>query len=305
MVWNDLPRVVNRIFLRARSWLTQGLGRLHSSSLDGMTKEGPDRAVILITGAGAGIGLHTAVELSRRGSRVFASMRDMARAENLVSVAEQAGLTVAVVQLDVTSESSVRNAVTQVVSDAGRLDVVVNNAGVFTVGPIECADERAVESIFQTNIIGVIRVIRHAIPVMRRQGGGRIVNVGSVGAEPRLGFPLMSLYGATKAALHALTLDLNKELAPLGISSILCEGGISGHTPMVGTYVADVAAFGRADLAYAHSEALARRIGEMLDANDEVGDEAARTIADACTTPTPAVRYPPDAQAEIDHMRGN
>ena len=134
---------------------------------------------------------------------VFASMRDMARAENLVSVAEQAGLTVAVVQLDVTSESSVRNAVTQVVSDAGRLDVVVNNAGVFTVGPIECADERAVESIFQTNIIGVIRVIRHAIPVMRRQGGGRIVNVGSVGAEPRLGFPLMSLYGATKAALHA------------------------------------------------------------------------------------------------------
>ena len=177
--------------------------------------------MILITGTSAGIGLLTAIELCRRGVRVFASMRDTTRADNLLSAARQSGLTVDVVQLDVTSELSVRKAVSRVVADAGRLDVVVNNAGVFTVGPIECADERAVESIFQTNIIGVIRVIRAVLPVMRRQGGGRIVNVGSVCAEPRLGFQLTSLYGATKAALHALTLDLNKELAPLGITSML------------------------------------------------------------------------------------
>jgi NAD(P)-dependent dehydrogenase (short-subunit alcohol dehydrogenase family) len=268
-----------------------------------MTNEEPDGRVVLITGTSAGIGLLTAVELSKRGVRVFASMRDTTRADNLLSTVREAGLSVDVVQLDVTSESSVRKAVNQVVSDAGRLDVLVNNAAVFTVGPIECADEQAVDSIFQTNIIGVIRVIRAAVPVMRRQGGGRIVNVGSVGAEPRLGFQLMSLYGATKAALHALTLDLNKELLPLGIISILCEGDIGGNTPMVQTYLSDLAAFGGAEFAYATAEAAARRVGEVLVANEDPGTESARIIADACTTPTPSVRYPPEAQTLIDQMR--
>jgi NAD(P)-dependent dehydrogenase (short-subunit alcohol dehydrogenase family) len=260
------------------------------------------RPVILITGTSSGIGLLTAVELSRRGARVFASMRDLSRGDNLRSAEAEAGLTVDVLQLDVTSESSVQNAVDQVLRSAGRLDVVVNNAGTTAVGPLECADEQAVDSIFQTNIIGVIRVMRAVLPAMRRQGGGRIVNIGSVIAEPRSGAKLMSLYATTKAALQALTLDLNKELAPLGIISILCEGGISAHTDMVRRYFEDVAVFGGAELAYAEVEATASRMGKLLDAIEDPGHEAARLIADACTTPTPAVRWPPEAQASIDKL---
>jgi NAD(P)-dependent dehydrogenase (short-subunit alcohol dehydrogenase family) len=267
-----------------------------------VTEGGRDRAAILITGTSSGIGLLSAVELSRRGARVFASMRDTTRSDVLLSAAEEAGVGVELVALDVTSESSVRDAVAHVVAKAGRLDVVVNNAAVFAVGPIELAGEQDVETIFQTNIIGVIRVVRCVLPVMRRQRSGRIVNVGSACAEPRIGIPLTSLYGATKAALHALTLDINKELAPLGIRSVLCEGGIGGHTPMVRTYHDCVDAFGGAGRAYAKAELLARRVGEFLDASDDLGHEAALIIADACTTPSPAVRYPLEAQAEVDQM---
>jgi NAD(P)-dependent dehydrogenase (short-subunit alcohol dehydrogenase family) len=113
----------------------------------------------------------------------------------------------------------------------------------------------------------------------------------------------MSLYGATKAALNALTLDLNKELAPLGITSILCEGDISGNTSMVQTYLSDVAAFGGTERAYATAEAAARHVGGILVANDDPGRQAARIIADACTTPKPSVRYPADAQTLVDQMR--
>ena len=256
--------------------------------------------VILITGTSTGIGLHAAVELASRGERVFASMRDLTRAEALLHAAGEAGVSVELVNLDVTSEESVRAAIAHVVSVAGRLDVVVNNAAVMSLAPVEFTPSAAIWSMFDTNIIGAIRVVQAALPIMRRQGFGRIVNVGSVSAEPRTGLRLMGVYAATKAALHALSLELNKELAPLGIEVVLCEGGIGGRTAMFGALHDGVAAFDSRDDAYARVEATARSFTAVLDANMPEPGPAAVIIADACTVSDPGVRHPLAAQASID-----
>ena len=256
--------------------------------------------VILITGTSSGIGLELAVELAKRGARVFASMRDVDKAEALQSAATSAGVAVEVVALDVTSEESVVEALARVESAAGRIDVVVNNAAVTTYGPIEFTPQASVETMFATNIIGAIRVVRAVLPGMRRQGSGRIVNVGSLSAEPRVGIRLLGVYAATKAALHAFSLELNKELAPIGIDVVLCEGGVGGRTQMFTSLVDGVARFGQGDGAYTRVESTARAFADMVAtvALDPVG--AATMIADACLVASPGVRHPLSAQAAID-----
>ena len=259
-----------------------------------------DPKVILITGTSSGIGLELAVELAKRGARVFASMRDVDKAEALQSAATSAGVAVEVVALDVTSEESVVEALARVESAAGRIDVVVNNAAVTTYGPIEFTPQASVETMFATNIIGAIRVVRAVLPGMRRQGSGRIVNVGSLSAEPRVGIRLLGVYAATKAALHAFSLELNKELAPIGIDVVLCEGGVGGRTQMFTSLVDGVARFGQGDGAYTRVESTARAFADMVAtvALDPVG--AATMIADACLVDSPGVRHPLSAQAAIN-----
>jgi NAD(P)-dependent dehydrogenase (short-subunit alcohol dehydrogenase family) len=261
------------------------------------------RRVVLITGAGSGLGLLAAVELARRGERVFASMRDLDKGELLREQARATGAEVELVALDVTSTDSVAAAIEHVVQAAGRLDVVVNNAAVATVGALESSTEHDVTSIFDTNVIGAIRVIRAALPVMRRQGTGRIVNVSSGTAHARAGVRLMSLYAASKAALHTLTLDLNKELAPLGIRAVLVEGGVGGASRMNEALAARVAAFGAADSPYAVAERIAAgQIRGMMHALSD-GSAAARMIVEACTVADPALRFPPEAQRGLDSLR--
>ena len=189
-----------------------------------------DAMVLLVTGASTGIGRAAAVELARRGAQVFGTMRDLARVGGLSEAAAASGVTVEAVELDVRSAMSVRACVDHVVAATGRLDVLVNNAAAFVYAPLEFTTDDELAAVVDTNLVGPLRTIRAVLPVMRRQGGGRIVNVGSVASEPKFGLPLSSVYGATKAALHAISLDLNKELAALGIDVVLCEGGIGGRT---------------------------------------------------------------------------
>ncbi len=191
-----------------------------------------DSPVVLVTGVSSGTGLCAAVELARRGALVFGTMRDPARADALLAACREAGVTVTVVGLDVRSASSVREAVASVVGRAGRLDVLVNNAAAFVFAPVEFTTPEEVLTLVETNLVGPIRMIQAVLPIMRAQERGRIVNVGSVSAEPKFGVPLAAVYGATKGGLRVLSLDLNKELQPLGIDVILCEGGIGGRSAM-------------------------------------------------------------------------
>jgi NAD(P)-dependent dehydrogenase (short-subunit alcohol dehydrogenase family) len=180
-------------------------------------------ATVLVTGTSSGFGRLTALEFAQRGHVVFASMRDTAKATPLLAAAEAAGVALEVLRLDVTDRAAVDTAIAAVLERSGRLDVVVNNAGVFTVGPVEAHDDDEIAAAFETNVFGVVRVVRAVLPAMRKQRAGTIVVVGSIAG--RVAWPTVGVYAATKGALEALCDALHYELQPFGIRVVLVEPG--------------------------------------------------------------------------------
>ena len=180
-------------------------------------------AVVLITGCSSGFGKLAALEFARRGDNVFASMRNTSKAETLQEAANAEKLDVAIVELDVTKTESSNRAVKDVIARAGRLDVLVNNAGIGTHGPVEDYDDDEVEAIFDTNLLGVLRVTRAALPRMREQRSGHIINVSSLAG--RVSSPFGGVYSASKHALEALSDALYYELHPFGVRVSIVEPG--------------------------------------------------------------------------------
>jgi NAD(P)-dependent dehydrogenase (short-subunit alcohol dehydrogenase family) len=173
---------------------------------------------VLVTGASSGIGRATVAACAARGWSVAATMR---RPEDAADLASLPGVTV--IPLDVTSPESVDSAIATMLTRFGRLDAVVNNAGFAVDGVFEGADDATIRRQFETNVFGLMRVTRAAIPVMRRQQGGTIVQVSSMGG--RVTFPLYSLYHATKWAVEGFSESLAYELRPFGIRMRLVEPG--------------------------------------------------------------------------------
>lgn len=173
---------------------------------------------VLITGTSSGIGEATAQYFLKRGWRVFATARqpeklgDWSRIEQIIPM-----------PLDVTKPESVRSAIDDALRIAGRLDVLVNNAGVGLAGPLEAIPVEEIESHFQTNLFGAIRMIQEILPVFRKQRQGVIVNVSSVAG--RFGVPFLSPYCAGKFALEGLSESLYYELLPFNIRIKLIEPG--------------------------------------------------------------------------------
>ena len=183
---------------------------------------------ILVTGSTSGFGRLTVETLARQGYIVFAGMRAAAgknapAAQELRALAEQEHLALHIVELDITDEFSLVQAIESIVGITGRLDVVVNNAGISYIGPLEAFTLEQVQQQFDTNVFGVWRVNRAALPQMRMQGSGLLLQIGSV--VGRLAFPFLGLYGATKFALEGLTESYRYELAPFGIEAAIIEPG--------------------------------------------------------------------------------
>jgi NAD(P)-dependent dehydrogenase (short-subunit alcohol dehydrogenase family) len=178
-------------------------------------------SVVLITGCSTGIGLRTAVAFARAGDTVVATMRNTAKADGLHKAAADAGVEVEVLALDVTSDASARSAVTDVLGRHGRIDVLVNNAGVGLSGPVEDFPEDQARAAMETNFWGPVRL---ALPAMRAQGSGVIVNISSItGRLPA--FPCYAFYAAGKHAIGALSESLAAEVAPFGIRVLCVEPG--------------------------------------------------------------------------------
>lgn len=175
---------------------------------------------ILITGASTGFGRDTAETLARAGHRVFASMRDIAGRNRAHAEALRAG-GIAVVELDVTDDASVEAAVAAVLAEAGRIDVLVNNAGIASAGVTEAFTAEQAKLLFNTNVVGVLRTTRAALPAMRAAGDGLIINLGSV--LGRVTFPFFGIYGASKFAVEGLTDSLRLELSQLGVDVVLVQ----------------------------------------------------------------------------------
>ena len=180
-------------------------------------------AVVLITGCSSGFGLLSALHFARKGDTVFASMRNTAKAGALEEARDKEKLAIEVVQLDVTDEDSVKSAVRQVVDKAGRIDVLVNNAGIGAHGAIEDTDDDEAKEIFETNFFGVLNVTRAVAPIMREQKSGTIANVSSLAAVVTP--PFSGIYAASKRALEAVGEALHYELHPFGIRMLLIEPG--------------------------------------------------------------------------------
>ena len=184
----------------------------------------------LITGCSTGIGLATAVHLAGRGHSVYASVRDLATSEGLRGATEEAGVALTVLSLDVDSPESIRAGVERVVEEAGRVDVLVNNAGVGDLWAVEDTTETDLLQMFRTNVFGPIALIRAVLPGMRAAGSGTIVNVSSVSA--RIVSAFSGPYAATKCALEAITQAVAVEGAAHGIRCVAIEPGFT-QTPML------------------------------------------------------------------------
>lgn len=174
-----------------------------------------ERAVVLVTGASSGMGKEIGELLAQRGYRVFGtSRRD-------VDGSTREG--VRMLRLDVTQGESVEQLIDTIDREAGRLDIVINNAGYALTGAVEETSLEEARRQFETNFFGVVRIIKAALPLLRRQGGGKIINISSF-----LGLaaaPFMGLYSATKFALEGYGEALRHELKPLNISVSSVEPG--------------------------------------------------------------------------------
>jgi NAD(P)-dependent dehydrogenase (short-subunit alcohol dehydrogenase family) len=181
-------------------------------------------SIVLITGCSTGIGLHTSVAFARNGDTVVATMRNTSKADALRKAAADAGVEVEVLALDVTDDASAQSAVSDVLARHGRIDVLVNNAGVGLSGAVEDFPEDQARAGLETNFWGPVRMIRLVLPSMRAQGNGVIVNMSSItGRLPS--FPCYGFYAAGKHALGAMSESLAAEVAPFGIRVLCVEPG--------------------------------------------------------------------------------
>ena len=177
-------------------------------------------STILITGTSSGFGRDTAETLASSGHTVFASMRDAA-GKNRAQAEMLRAQGITVVELDVTSDSSVERGVAEVLARAGRIDVLVNNAGIASLGVTEAFTPDQAKVVFNTNVVGLLRTIRAVLPAMRKQGEGLIANVGSI--VGRVTFPFWGIYGASKFAVEAFTDSLRYEVSQFGIEVVLVQ----------------------------------------------------------------------------------
>jgi short-subunit dehydrogenase len=250
----------------------------------------PSKKVIVLTGGSRGIGLQTVRLLASQGHQVFATSRS-------ATLEKEAGFQM--VRLDVTDQSSVDSCVQLVISEAGRIDILINNAGFDLYGSLEDSAWDEITSQMDVNFYGTLRMIKAVVPHMRTQGGGRIINIGSLGGL--LGLPLNSIYAASKFALEGVSDSLRLELLPHNIFvSILEPGSVS--TDSLHQSIVETSQISQPYLAR-HKAMVSKMRSDGAKSPLRPTDVAA-TIASIIATPTPRLRYPVGSQAKwVPRMR--
>ena len=233
-------------------------------------------SIALVTGASSGIGEATAERLALAGYKVYGTSRRRAPAGQR---------SFEMLPLDVTSDESVEAAVREVMRLDGRIDLLVNNAG-FSIAPAGAEESSMAQarSIFDTNFFGIVRMTRAVVPHMRRQGAGRIINIGSV-----LGFlpaPYMALYAATKHAIEGYSESLDHELRTRGIRVSVIEPAYTKTQFDANLLEADAKLEEYREV----RAALTRKLKEVLASADEPGI-VADVVLEAASAARPKLRY--------------
>ncbi|WP_394748590.1 SDR family oxidoreductase [Spongiimicrobium salis] len=233
--------------------------------------------IVLITGGSSGIGKAIGTYLKSKGFRVYGTTRNLEKYADFTAFE--------LLQLDVGKPESIALAVQQLVEKEGRLDVLVNNAGIGITGPIEETPHEEILKAFDTNFNGPLHMIKAVLPIMRKQGAGRIVNVTSIAGY--MGLPYRGIYSASKGALELVIEALRMETKDFGIHiSNLAPGDFATNIAS-GRYHAPVLA----DSPYA--EPYGRSLDIMNEHVDDGGDpmEVAKVVFKIITTKTPKVHY--------------
>lgn len=247
--------------------------------------------VLLVTGASTGLGVAVAIQAAKAGYTVYATMRDISKQSQLRQAADEADVSVHVAELDVVDSQQVSGVIEDIVSQHGHIDCIVANAGIGYVRPTEQADEDAFLEVLNTNLLGVFRCVKAAMPHMRSQGSGRFVAISSVGGL--IGQPFNEIYCASKFALEGYFESLASYVGPcFGIHFSLVEpGGIKSE--FANSILKEVTATGGfPDDAY--KPLIERYIGGRATRNTDgvfqSADEVAEIVLDCLAADAPPVR---------------
>lgn len=180
-------------------------------------------SVILVTGSSTGIGQETALHMARKGHDVYAAVRSPDTATELKELIAAESLPVTVIRLDLVDAESVKSAVAQIMQRSGRIDALVNNAGIGGGRAVEETPVEEAREIFETNYFGNVNVLREVTPIMRKQKSGRIVTVGSLAGRVVMG--CHAHYSASKWAMEGLSEALAQEMAEFNVKVAIIEPG--------------------------------------------------------------------------------
>ena len=243
------------------------------------------RSIAVVTGANSGIGRATALHLASCGYRVFGTVRSLDKATKLLAAAAERGVTVEVIEMDVSSSESVARGFADIARSAGHIDVLVNNAGIGGNGVVEESSIEMFEASFNVNVSGAIRCIQHVLPGMRERRSGTIVNVTSV--VGRLAAIAQAPYVASKWALEGVSEELAHELAPFGIRIAIVEPGVTKSS----IFAKNIDAPNSTGAYDAHYRRMFQFYAAGI-ANASPADDVAHVIEHAISTDDPRLRYP-------------
>jgi NAD(P)-dependent dehydrogenase (short-subunit alcohol dehydrogenase family) len=246
--------------------------------------------VAIVSGSSSGMGFETSLILARNGFYTYATMRKLEGEglKQLTDITKSENLPLQVILLDVNDDKSVKNAINTIAKEKDRIDVVVNNAGYDLMGALEETSMEELKGQFETNFFGAVRVLQAVIPIMRKQKGGTIANITSLGG--RVSFPLNSVYHATKFAFEGLSESIQYELETFGIKIIVIEPGGVGSNFMKNLKMASKAS----DPSNSPYGSIQNRISEYFKQWLQSAihpSEVAKTILHAVTSDNPEFRY--------------
>ncbi len=244
--------------------------------------------VALVTGSSSGMGFATAIMLARAGIHTYASMRNLKKSKIITELASTENLPLQVVQLDVIDKKSVKEAITKIVTEKERIDVLVNNAGYGLFGSLEDISIEELKAQFETNFFGVIRVTQLVLPIMRKQKSGTIVNVSSVGG--RIGLPVLSAYHSTKFALEGLSESMSYELEPFGIRVVIIEPGVIRTNIMNSSIIAKKAQDPKSPY-FSLIQKVENNFKLMMENESSPPEEVAKAILGVVTSENSQLRY--------------
>jgi short-subunit dehydrogenase len=245
--------------------------------------------VAIVTGSSSGIGFETSLTLARNGFHTYATMRNMEgeKSKPLTEVAKNENLQLQAIELDVDNDKSVIDDINTIVEERKRIDVLVNNAGYALGGALEDSSMDEIKVQFETNFFGAVRSTKAVLPVMRRQGEGKIVNITSMGG--RIAIPLSSSYHGSKFALGDLSESIQYELEPFGIKVILIEPGAVGSNFWRNIKIAKSSS--DSDSPYTQFGNKILKAYKEMEQNTISPSVVAKTILDAITSNNPQLRY--------------